>query len=141
MVSAALSGWQAGEGWEKKKKGRIQIIIPLQYRDQTVGKIKVNPATGKIMHEDAKHTVKSVKISLEDARKTVGDALAKMMVGDKVRLGKRGFIWRVPLVYDGVVVEWIKVAGNGAVLPDAHMEEQARFSHRKPPTHKGPSIY
>lgn len=140
IVSETLPHWYVGEGWEKKMKQRIQVIVPLLYRGQIIGEIKVNPTTGRILPEKSKHTYKQIRISLDQARETVGEALDRIVVGHDIRVGKHGNFWKVPLMFEGVEVEGIKVgAGSGNILPDLHIVEDAhRYRRRVPPIFRRP---
>jgi hypothetical protein len=140
IVSNTFSHWRVGEGWEKRTKKKTEIIIPLRYRGQIIGEIKVNPVSRKIMAEEAEHTHKQADITLDQARKTVRRALDKMTVGDEIRLGKHGNFWEVPLMFNGMEVEEIKVGtGSGNILPDLHIVEDAyRHRRRVPPIFRRP---
>ena len=135
IVSETFPHWHVGDGWERRKKRRVELIVPLMYRGQIIGDIKINPTTGKILSEGVKHSERRAIISLEQARNTVQQALPRMKVGKKVRIGKHGNFWEVPLMFMGEEVEEIKVGtGSGNILPDLHIAEDSyRYRRRIPP--------
>jgi hypothetical protein len=140
IVSETLPYWYVGEGWKKDMKRRVEVIIPLLYRGQLIGKIKLNPVNGRILPDKKKHSDKQVRISLDQAREIVKEALDRMTVGHEIRVGKHGNFWKVPLMFEGVEVEEIKVGtGSGNILPNLHIVEDARrFRRRVPPIFRRP---
>jgi hypothetical protein len=140
IVSETLPHWYVGEGWEKKTKRRVEVIIPLLYRGQIIGEIKLNPVNGRILPEKFRHSHQQIRISLDQARETVEEALDRVIVGREIRVGKHGNFWKVPLMFEGVEVEKIKVGtGSGNILPDLHIVEDAhRHRRRVPPVFRRP---
>ncbi|MBI1924302.1 PepSY domain-containing protein [Candidatus Poribacteria bacterium] len=127
--------FSAGDGKQKLDKdgnvNKLEILLLLP--DGTpVAKVKLAPASGKILTKGEKATATQKAISIEDAVKIVKEALLQFGIG-VAELSKHGDKYKVAITMNGNKIADVKVdSQTGQIIPKKEGEAKAAVAAPPP---------